>query len=159
MEIIEARPEHFPEIVEMIRKVWTSTYRHILTEKQLDFMQIEFNTISVFQKQWDLGQVFYIALDQQKIIGFTSLLQLNEIIRIPKLYVDSTFQRKGVGKKLLQTVEKYARDNQLNSIELNVNRYNKALYFYRRYGFYILSSVDISFGDFWLNDYVMRLDL
>lgn len=159
MEIIEARPEHFPEIVEMIRKVWDNTYRHILAQNQLDFMQESLNNISSFQRLWESGFKYFIAIEEKKIIGFVSFLELTNLIRIPKLYVDLNAQGKGVGRSLLQTVKNYAKDNQLEFIELNVNRYNKALYFYRRYGFRVLYSIDIPLGDFVLNDYVIRLEV
>ena len=159
MQIIEARKEHFPEIIVMIRKVWDATYRHILTVKQVEFMQDALNTVKAFEILQYTGHVFYIAIEEERIVGFISFLKLEDGLRIPKLYVDYSVQNRGIGTLLLNSVKRYALENKLIFIELNVNRYNKALYFYRRYGFYILSSVDISFGDFWLNDYVMRLDL
>ncbi len=159
MEIIEAQPKHFPEIVEMIRKVWMTTYRHIVIEQQVVFMQNELNQLDLFLQLKEQGHIFHIAIVENKIVGFVSFYKNHEGVKIPKLYVDESIQKRGVGRKLLQSVEQFVRNNQLKCIELNVNRYNKALYFYRRYGFYILKSVDIPLGEFWLNDYVLRLDL
>jgi hypothetical protein len=43
---------------------------------------------------------------------------------------------------------------------LNVNRYNKARFFYEKFGFKIIDEVDISIGNnYFMNDYVMELNL
>ena len=43
---------------------------------------------------------------------------------------------------------------------LNVNRYNKALYFYEKHGFTIAQEVDIEIGEgYFMNDYIMKLSL
>lgn len=159
MEIIEASPQHFSEIMALVQKVWLPTYTHYVDYQQIILMQSEMYNEASLLLQYDQGHIFYIAVENQKTIGFMSFFIQGSVLKIPKLYVDSSMQQKGVGKKLLQSAEKFAKDKQLNNIELNVNRYNKALYFYRRYGFYILRSVDIPLSKFWLNDYVLRLDL
>jgi ribosomal protein S18 acetylase RimI-like enzyme len=40
---------------------------------------------------------------------------------------------------------------------LNVNRYNPAKDFYEKLGFKIILEEDIPIGQYWMNDYVMRL--
>lgn len=159
MEIIEAQPKHFLEIEALVQKVWLPTYTHYADYQQIVYMQNEMYNLASLIDQSAQGHIFYIAIVENKIVGFVSFFIHQEGVKIPKLYVDGTIQKKGVGRKLLQSVEQFVRNNQLKCIELNVNRYNKALYFYRRYGFYILKSVDIPLGEFWLNDYVLRLDL
>jgi GNAT superfamily N-acetyltransferase len=77
-------------------------------------------------------------------------------MRIPKLYVRFDAQGSGVGKHLLNEVDKEAKLMNIPYLELNVNRYNKALYFYRRNGFFIYRSEDIPYKGYWLNDYVLR---
>ena len=40
-------------------------------------------------------------------------------------------------------------------LELNVNRYNKALVFYEKMGFRTIREEDVPIGPYWMNDYVM----
>lgn len=159
MEIIEAQPQHFLEIEALIQKVWLPTYTHYANYQQIVYMQNEMYNVDSLLQQSAQGHIFYVALDNNKVVGFMSFYRHEEGVKIPKLYVDSDTREKGVGRNLLKSVEKFSSDNQLKYIELNVNRYNKALYFYRRYGFCIVSSIDVPLKEFWLNDYVMRLDL
>jgi hypothetical protein len=44
-------------------------------------------------------------------------------------------------------------------LELNVNRKNPAMYFYKKIGFELYEKADIAYGKFWLNDYVLRKSL
>ena len=44
------------------------------------------------------------------------------------------------------------------SLQLNVNRHNKALHFYEKQGFKIIREEDIDIGEgYFMNDYVMEL--
>jgi ribosomal protein S18 acetylase RimI-like enzyme len=159
MEIIEAQPQHFLEIEALIQKVWLPTYTHYANYQQIVYMLNEMYNVTSLLQQSVQGHVFYVALDKDKVIGFVSFYKHKDGVKIPKLYVDSDTRQKGVGRLLLKFVEEFSKDNQLKFMELNVNRYNKALYFYRRYGFYIQSSIDAPLKEFWLNDYLLRLDL
>lgn len=42
------------------------------------------------------------------------------------------------------------------NLDLNVNRYNKARFFYEKVGFVIIKEEDIPMGEYWMNDFVMR---
>ena len=46
------------------------------------------------------------------------------------------------------------------SLLLNVNRHNKAISFYKKYGFDIIAEEDIDIGNgYYMNDYVMEKKL
>ncbi len=159
MEIIEANPEHFPLIEDLIHQVWEPTYRHIVSQQQIIKMEKLMHGKDAYEQQCADGHRFFMALEDEVLLGFVSFYVVNGGVKIPKLYIDVNARKQGVGKALLQLVESFAKDQQLGFIELNVNRHNKALYFYRRYGFYIKESVDIPWYEYWLNDYVMCLEL
>ena len=49
---------------------------------------------------------------------------------------------------------------QAAQLELNVNRKNKAINFYKKYGFTILKEEDIDIGEgYFMNDYVMGMEV
>ncbi|MCO5233829.1 MAG: GNAT family N-acetyltransferase [Chitinophagales bacterium] len=159
MEFKEAEGKDFVQIEQLIRKVWEPSYRHIVPQKQIIAMYDELcNQEALIRHTLD-GAQYYLAVNKGEILGFVCLYQMIDGLRISKLYVDSDFQKKGVGRFLLDQAQLICEYNNLKYIELNVNRYNKALYFYRHYGFYIKCSEDIPYKEYWLNDYVMRLDI
>ncbi len=50
--------------------------------------------------------------------------------------------------------------NNVKMVELNVNRQNKAVDFYKNIGFKIIKEVDIPIGEgYFMNDYVMQKEL
>jgi hypothetical protein len=56
----------------------------------------------------------------------------------------------------LGEIEKIGAKNNCAFIELNVNRKNNAIYFYKKMGFELHEKADIAYGKFWLNDYILR---
>ena len=52
------------------------------------------------------------------------------------------------------------RPHQATDLELNVNRHNKAINFYKKLGFIITMEEDIDIGNgYYMNDYVMNLEV
>ena len=70
-------------------------------------------------------------------------------------------QGKGVGKLLFNQAVDYVTNSFLPSrIELNVNRNNNAVGFYRHIGMRILREGDFHIGEgFYMNDYIMGADI
>jgi GNAT superfamily N-acetyltransferase len=80
--------------------------------------------------------------------------------RLHKLYLLPESHGKGLGKLLLDKVEYLAQKNQSNTISLNVNRFNKAYFFYQKMGFKILEEEDLEIGNSYLmEDYKMEKKL
>ena len=69
-------------------------------------------------------------------------------------------QGNGTGKMLLEHVVNSIKEKDATALTLNVNRYNKARYFYEKHGFTIEEEVDIDIGEgYFMNDYIMELNL
>lgn len=84
------------------------------------------------------------------------------LFHLHKIYVLPAFQRQGLGHLLFHTATAYAKSEAGGHcrIELNVNRRNKALDFYRREGMHIARTGDFPIGGgFYMNDYIMAIEL
>ena len=71
-------------------------------------------------------------------------------------------QGKGVGQRLFDTVIEHVRHQSTGKarIELNVNKYNKAVDFYKHLGMYVaLEQYFPIGGGFYKTDYIMALNL
>ena len=159
MKIIKAKSEHFSLMEDLIHQVWKPTFIHKIDYQQLLHMENNLYTSEAFRQQSEEGHSFLIAIDGEQLLGLSSYLTIDDGLRIPKLYVHPKAHRQGVGTALLNALKSIAIQEDKAYLELNINRYNDALYFYRRYGFYIKKSVDIQLGEFYLNDYVLRYTL
>jgi ribosomal protein S18 acetylase RimI-like enzyme len=67
-----------------------------------------------------------------------------------------TTQGKGVGKHLLELTSEIALEAKNTTLTLNVNRYNKAIEFYKKIGFEIIGQENIDVGQgFLMEDYIL----
>ena len=88
----------------------------------------------------------FIAAQDQKIVGYVHifvqetpsipLLKQRKFGVIDAIVVDEAFRGQGVGKKLMDRAESWAREQGATSMELNVYTFNQeALDFYQRIGY------------------------
>ena len=95
-----------------------------------------------------------------------------EVFHLHKIYVMPQAQGHGVGLALFRTVENHVREAMAAKrtgdaassgtarIELNVNKFNKSVNFYRHLGMRILIEEDFPIGNgFYKTDYIMGLDV
>lgn len=159
-EIKKAEIINIPEIVNIAYQTWFPTYKNIISQEQIDFMFGEMYTPESIYKQIDfLGHHFYILYEDEIAQGFASISEMihesTPTYKIHKLYLLPETQGKGYGKCLLNFIEKeYAE--KAKCIILNVNINNPAYHFYLKMNYKVRERVDIPFGAFMLNDYVME---
>ena len=83
-----------------------------------------------------------IALEKNKVQGFLCYNSYNGAMKILWMGISKRFQRKGMGKRLIQEIEKRAKKHKLQSIEVETLPdedtylpYKKTREFYYRQGF------------------------
>lgn len=161
LQIRPASIDDIPHIQRIAVTTWPVSYGEILSHDQLVYMlQKLYNTQSL-TKQIAGEHHFYLALVNDAPIGFASFTHERDVAsKLQKLYVLPTFQKKGAGKKLLQTVENIVRRMKGEILLLNVNRFNPAKTFYEKHGFKIIREEDVDIGSgYFMNDYVMEKSL
>ena len=78
---------------------------------------------------------------------------------LKKFYVNTSIQRRGLGKALINFIAEELRSSGASALELNVKRDNPARLFYEKLGFEVIREEDIDIGNgYWLQDYVMKQD-
>lgn len=155
------------EDLSVIQRIGTATYwptyGDLLGEEQLNYMLDKFYSIAALREQLMEGHVFLIAQEGDDDLAFASYSIFNQgslTVKLHKLYVLPEAHGKGLGKFLINEVRDKALDLNAASLQLNVNRYNKAKDFYEKMGFVVKETVDIEIGNgFFMNDYVMELPL
>lgn len=157
--IREGEMEDINTIGFIAQQVWPVAYREILTPEQLRYMLKMFYSPEALKKQMTVDHHhFLIAELEEEPVGFASFGQINDsdTYKLHKLYVNNSLQSKGVGKALLESVLEEVKQRGGNELILNVNRNNKALGFYQKSGFTILSEEDINIGSgYFMNDFVL----
>ena len=169
MEIRRASNSDLATIHEMAEVVFRQTYRTILSPDQMDYMMEWMYSLPNLEKQVAHGHTYYFAWDGQEPQGYLSVRKDSvdpdgtEVWHLEKIYVMPSAQGTGLGHKLLETAKQHVRDNKSSfkaRIELNVNRNNPAVGFYKHQGLTILRQGDFPIGNgYYMNDYIMGLDV
>lgn len=163
MTIYTANEHDIPAIIQLAEVTWNETYRHIISEEQIQYMlQLFYNKDALLQQMRSPDHHFWIFQHDGEIRAYVHCIEDaldTNILKISKLYVLPKFQGLGIGKILLMHIENESHSLKRNRILLNVNRQNPAKEFYLKNGFEILQEIDIPLGKFWLNDFVMEKKL
>ena len=159
IEIKKVGTEAISIVQNLANITWPVAYGDIITPQQLDYMMELIYSKSSLQKQIEKGQQFVIAYNDGSAVAFASYsAKKNDpaIYKLHKIYILPNQQGKGIGKHLINYIIEDIQP--ATSLQLNVNRHNKALHFYEKAGFKIIGEEDIDIGnDFYMNDYVMEL--
>lgn len=158
-----ATAAEIPLIQELTEQVWRPTYKDILTPAQIDYMlDLMYSTAALTKQITELQHHFLLLYDDATPIGFASYSTMDTpgIYKLHKIYVHGKYHGKGVGKFFINAVEDRVKAAGAQILELDVNRENKARFFYEKQGFSILKNKDTDIGNGYLmTDYVMQKPL
>lgn len=152
-----------PLIQALAHKIWPIAYKEILSQAQLDYMLNWMYSLESLTQQMQEGHYYFGIYEADEMVGFLDV-QPNQseigVLKLNKIYVLPAFHGKGFGYQLIQFAINYAKSEQQKTIELQVNRHNKAKDFYTKIGFTIKEEKDFDIGNgYFMNDYVMEYRL
>lgn len=148
------------KIIEIAEHSFKIHYKSIISEEQIEYMYEKMYSKDSIIEQFKEGKSYILYFEDANPIGFASyFFKEDGGLYLSKLYVKYEFKGKKIGSQLMSYIEKIGLKKQSNYIELNVNRKNESMYFYKAKGFELYEKVDIAYGKFWLNDYVLRKQL
>lgn len=154
--------QQLPIIKDLAYAIWPSTYGEILSIEQLNYMLDNFYAVDCLEKQMEAGQVFELLLEDTEIVGYLGYefnCKETGLLKIHKIYLLPETQGKGYGKFMIDEVIRIAKNNLQKGVFLNVNKYNKAKFFYEKLGFTITKDEVIDIGNnYIMDDYVMELN-
>ena len=153
------------------QRTWPSTYGHIISQEQIEFMLDWMYSDASLTVQFNKGHEFYIANLNGEDVGFCSVsnegaenIENNNKVsngtshKLNKLYVLPIAQGTGSGKALLNKAIEVAKSQGSTSLFLQVNKHNNAYGFYLKNGFEKEQEFKFDIGNgFYMDDYVMRL--
>ena len=160
MDIVELSSKEAHIIHDLAHRIWPDTFKDILSPQQLTYMLNWMYSIETLQEQMAKGHRFFVIKENQEPLGFIGVesnYPHKGQLKIHKLYVLPNLQGKGLGKQLIDFVISLARKHQIEKLTLNVNRFNKAVAFYKHIGFTIAFEENIEIGNGYLmEDFVMN---
>lgn len=156
-------------IHDMAQVVFRHTYRDILSPEQMEYMMEWMYSPENLARQLEDGHCYYIAYSGGEPCGYLSVQSEGadsdgvEVFHLQKIYLLPPFQGGGMGRRLFDQAITHVRESKRSPkarIELNVNRSNPAVGFYKHLGLNILRQGDFHIGEgFYMNDYIMGIEL
>ena len=168
-KVIMAGEENIQLVQDMAEIVFRHTYKDILSEQQMEYMMEWMYSLPNLRRQLREGHVYHICYVEGHPCGYVSVQPEGiaedgvPVYHLQKIYVLPSEQGNGFGKLLFKTAVDYICSQTPGlpfRIELNVNRNNKAVDFYKHLGMNILRQGDFHIGNgFYMNDYIMGMDV
>jgi GNAT superfamily N-acetyltransferase len=115
----------------------------------------------VLMKQINSQIAFYLAVEEDLVIGYFAM-EITEPskMKLHKIYLDPDQKSKGAGTKIIEFIKDVAFKAGVRQIELNVNKFNSAVQFYEKIGFFRAKEMVLDIGNgYVMDDYVMQLNL
>ena len=164
VEIIRAKSTHLQTIHDLAHVIWPDAFKDILSPEQISYMlDLMYSTNELQGLLEKEKHQFSLAFDNKVPVGF-ALHHPKEacfsIYRLSKIYIHPSKKGKGIGKEMIDYIVRDVVLQGASILELNVNKYNQAVGFYKKLGFNITGEEDIDIGGgYYMNDYIMQLPL
>ena len=113
------------------------------------FAQDHLNTSKFIEIINDSNRVLWVAEEDSRILGFCLLHLLSESkIELSKIYLLPECHGKGVASLLMEKALRYAKNVGAKVVTLSVfHGNNRAISFYKKYGFKKVGSIDFPMGN------------
>lgn len=149
--------DELSDIQELAYEIWPVYYASIISQDQIEYMLRELYSLPALEQQAAAGQHFFLLKKGKKSIGFWALSPKTEKeVKLDKLYLLDDFRGQNLGREMMDEAIRWAKVQGFSTLILNVNRFNASLSFYEKLGFQIREEIDIPFGPFFLNDFIME---
>ena len=162
LSITKATTADIPLIRQLTFAIWPQTYSDVISKEQIEYMLEMMYSPATLQKQMEEDDcTFIIVYDNEEPIAFASYNETEpKLWKLNKIYILPSQQRKGTGKFIINYIIGEIKANHAKALQLQVNRQNKAKYFYERLGFKIIQTADFDIGNgYFMNDFVMSYEL
>lgn len=159
MKLVKLKSEDISTVQQLAREIWEEHYLPIIGQQQIDYMLDLFYATEKIQKELEEGVYWEILYLENEAIGYLVCEVEEENIQLSKLYLKSKVRGKGLGKFLIDRSKEIAKENNKNSIRLNVNKNNtQSIAFYERVGFLKVEAgvFDIGSGYF-MDDFIYEM--
>ena len=160
-DISFAKKNELSIVQQLAHAIWPIVYKDIITEEQIVYMLDAFYQLPVLEAQFDEGQQFIIVRRGQEPIAFAAYGKIDSgdntvVYKLHKIYVLPSQHGAGVGREMIEWIITEIKMQEASALQLNVNKNNPAIYFYKKLNFVISRQEVIDIGDgFVMDDYVM----
>jgi GNAT superfamily N-acetyltransferase len=156
-------PDDIAVVERLAREIWSQHFTPIIGASQVEYMLGKFQSAEAVLSQINSGWEYYLAKVDNQAVGYAGLVPdiSNKRLMLSKIYVRKSVRGTGVGKSILDFIERKCILDGLDTLWLTVNRFNHGpISWYQKCGFVTVDEVkkDIG-GGFFMDDYIMEKKL
>lgn len=164
-KIKEATPKDSLLIQKLAQEIFPHTYRHLLTQEQIDYMMEMMYTPSLLEEKIKTqSERFFIGYKEETPFGYLSFeIKDSNYFYIQKIYILPQFQGAKCGTFLFEEAKSIFKNECPGPLRvgLNMNKENeKALNFYKKQGMKIVGTRVHPIGhNFFMDDYILEIEV
>jgi ribosomal protein S18 acetylase RimI-like enzyme len=161
MSIRPMRAADIPTVAALAGRIWRAHYPGIISVAQIEYMLAQRYAPPLMAAELaDPGIDWRLAVCGGAVVGFASTRRSGATeMKLDKLYVEPSLQRRGIGRALVAAAVARARELGCTTLSLAVNRHNvQAIAAYRRLGFALRCESKTAIGGgFVMDDFIMAM--
>tara|TARA_R110001583_G_scaffold44818_2_gene141816 strand:- start:450 stop:944 length:495 start_codon:yes stop_codon:yes gene_type:complete len=158
-----ATPFEIEITAKLAHKIWNEHYVAIIGQNQVDYMLDKFQSINAIKSQINKGSQYFLIFKDENAVGYLCLISDNasKKLMISKIYTEKDVRGRGYGLKLIDYTKKIAKEKEMKTIWLTVNKYNSnSIKWYQKLNFEIVKEVKMDIGNnYIMDDFVLELKL
>jgi len=155
-------PKKIHEVQQLASEIWNDNYKGIISDKQINYMLNLMYSSKQLKHDLEEGYQWELITNNDVNIGYLAYVIKNDNrVFLSKIYLKTTAQGLGLGKKAINRVKEYAKSKNCPSIYLTVNKNNlKGIRAYNNLGFTIVNEEITNIGEgYVMDDYVFEFVL
>ena len=142
--------------------VWHDAFKEIISLAQIEYMIEKFQSLNALTEAINKNnyEYYFIKVDNN-VAGYTGIKSENKKLFLSKLYILKEYRGKQIASKTFDFIEKLAKERNLKSVWLTVNRNNNhAIDVYKHKGFIVTRTQVADIGNgFVMDDYIFEKTL
>ncbi|MFC2143293.1 GNAT family N-acetyltransferase [Candidatus Aenigmatarchaeota archaeon] len=158
-KIIELEETDIHRIKNLLNICWIETYTGILSDGIMKKFASKWLRMNTIMRSLQNKETFFAGCKySNRLVGAITAELSRDIIHVHRLYILPSYQKKGIGSKLLKAAINHFKSAKALELEvLEVN--NNAIEFYKKKGFVVSKKKEIKIGDEKLKSFVLELVL
>ena len=166
--ILKAELKQVDTISRISSRSFSDAFGKDNTKEDLDDYLMKSFSVDAIQKDFDAGNIFYLAYEDNEPVGYIKL-NFDKIVeevkglkcfQLERIYVLKNYYGLGLGAQLLQETINYAVKHNYGHVWLGVWQKNdRAIKFYKKYNFETVGTKLFKIGNKVTEDYIMSLKI
>ena len=154
--------EQIEKLASVANIVWHDAFKEILTIEQIEYMIEKFQSFNALSEAINENNYeYYFIKSDNNVAGYTGIKAENDKLFLSKLYILKEYRGKQIATKAFNFIETLAKERNLKSVWLTVNRNNNhAIDVYKHRGFIVTRTQVADIGNgFVMDDYIFEKQL